>query len=123
MNNVPSNQTGNDHDYQVYHQRHPDVPNQHGPMRRSLEKDFNRKTPGEIETQRNQPPIDLNTNDWFKKRLNEDRAAGTIPRGSTVLSGSDDSIHEDVNLGHQNQESQLDLGHRNNVDHQVERPT
>ena len=107
-NNVPSNQNGFDH---------PDVLHEHGPMRRSLEKDFNRETPDEIETQRNQPPIDLNADDWFKKRMNEDRAAGTLPRASTVLSGPDDSVREGVNLGHQNQN---DLKHRNSVDRHME---
>ena len=116
--NAPPNQNGYDHDHQYHQQRqHPDVLQEHTAMRRSLERDFNRQSPGVVETHRSQPPIDLNADDWFKKRLDEDMAAGTIPR-VTVLPDPDHSVNEDINLGHQNHMDHHDLGHRNHMDYQ-----
>ena len=85
-------------------------------MRRSLERNFNRQSPGEMETPRNQPPIDLNADDWFKKRLDEDMAAGTIPR-VMVLPDPDHSVNKDINLGHQNHTDHHYLGHQDHNNH------
>ena len=116
-NNGPPNQNGYDHDHQFYQQRqHPDVLQERTAMRRSLERDFNRQSPGVVETHRSQLPIDLNADDWFKKRLNEDMAAGTIPR-VTVLPDPDHSVNEDINLGHRNHMDHQDLGRQDHNNH------
>ena len=110
-NNVPPNQNGYDHDHQFYQQRqHPDVLQEHSAMRRSLERDFNRQ-PDVVETPRNRAPIDLNADDWFKKRLDEDMAAGTIPRVEVLPDPDPDrSANEDINLGHRNHMDHHNLG-------------